>query len=93
MTGSDKLIEELKSIIPCSCIEAYTSRKLSAPDCCWCNYGEDILEFILTERHCIIKPLVNLKWEEGKLMDTIDAVDRAIEETILRAKGGKDEYT
>ena len=33
---------ELRRLIPCTCDEAYTSRGLTAPDCPWHNYGEDV---------------------------------------------------
>jgi len=28
----------------CSCDDAYVRRQMSAPDCAWCNYGDDLVE-------------------------------------------------
>jgi hypothetical protein len=37
-----KAYEEMIKIIPCTCNIAYTSRKLTAPDCPRCNYIYDL---------------------------------------------------
>lgn len=52
-----ELVEELNKIIPCSCIEAYTSRSMSAPDCANCNYVEELADFIIQDRKKIISPI------------------------------------
>lgn len=50
MESREELIRKLKEIMPSSCINAYKKRNLSAPDCAWCNYGEDIADFIIEDR-------------------------------------------
>lgn len=41
------LEREVKGIIgDCTCGEIYTSRKMIAPDCNWCNNGQDLIELI-----------------------------------------------
>jgi hypothetical protein len=52
---NEELIKELNKIIPCSCIDAYKFRKLSAPDCANCIYAKDILDFIVAREKKIIE--------------------------------------
>ena len=42
----EKVGEEIDKIMPCSCHEAYKSRRLSAPDCPNCNFKDDLTETI-----------------------------------------------
>ena len=41
---------EIERIMPCNCIPAYKDRGLSAPDCPYCNYGEDIEQYVVKAR-------------------------------------------
>lgn len=68
-------MEKIKDILPCTCGEIYTSRRLSAPDCPQCNYADDVYELLkpllsspsplkeeLTEREI---EMAKEKWIEG----------------------------
>lgn len=46
---------------------------------------EYITNLIIADRKKIVEPLVNLAWHEGKLMDTIDNIDKGVLETIKNA--------
>ena len=43
--------EVIDRYMPCSCIDAYKKRNMSAPDCANCNHKEDLSEAI----HSLIK--------------------------------------
>lgn len=76
----ESIIKYLKKIMPCSCIDAYKLRNLSSPDCSWCGYGEDIVEFILADRLRIVQPLVEpITCYEGQEMEI---VMKAIKRTL-----------
>lgn len=38
-----ELLDVIKGVMPCTCGKEYTSRRLTAPDCAYCNYAEDIV--------------------------------------------------
>lgn len=45
MTAKECFEISAKSILgECTCGEMYLSRKLTAPDCVWCNYGDMVIE-------------------------------------------------
>ena len=73
----DKLIEELSKIMPCSCIDAYKLRKISAPDCCNCNYIEDIVYWVIQDRKRIVEPLVKLDGA-GDDLDKLKAINETM---------------
>jgi len=39
----------------CTCGEIYTLRKLTAPDCVWCNYSESVIELVKASKMGAIK--------------------------------------
>ena len=81
----DILIEKIKKIMPCSCIDAYKMRGLSAPDCAYCNYVDDIADMIMKEREIIISSLREIKkrrsanTEEWNCSVTGSAINKAID--------------
>lgn len=45
MTAKEEFEISAKSILgECTCGEMYLSRRLTAPDCVWCNYSDMVLE-------------------------------------------------
>jgi hypothetical protein len=39
-----------KVVPPCSCAPAYKDRNMTAPDCAWCDHGEDVAILLDAER-------------------------------------------
>lgn len=72
MTKND-LTKELKRVMPCVCLAPYKDRGMADPECSWCGYGEDIVDFILDDRNKIVAPLV-MKIKE--LQDSIESMRR-----------------
>lgn len=83
----ESVIKELDKIMPCSCIDAYKLRNLSAPDCCNCNYVEDIADFVLNDRKRICAPIYAYKLSviETDQSWGLRKSDRAINETLILA--------
>lgn len=44
-----------------------------------------LADFIIEDRKRIVEPLIKLIWDEGKLMDTINNIDNAIDQTFINA--------
>lgn len=64
MNERDRLLGELSDILPCTCIEAYKSRGLSAPDCAGCNHIEDVVDWIIEDRKRIVQPIIDFSNQE-----------------------------
>lgn len=77
----ERLIKELKRIMPCCCLEDYKKRNMCDPNCSWCGYGEDIASFIIKNRERIVQPLVKL----GNLYPS--EIKEAIDQTLKLALG------
>lgn len=41
--------------------------------------------FIIEDRKRVVEPLIRLRWDEGKLLDTISNIDKGIDETLKNA--------
>lgn len=82
MTEREKLIKDLKRIMPCSCLDAYKLRKMTDPWCSWCEYGGHILDFVLADRKRIVEPLIRVM---GDLSQRY--LKEGIEKTLKNAGG------
>lgn len=68
-------LDKIKSVMPCTCGEEYTSRSLSAPDCAFCNYGEDILALSLPDKAAEKQTEENfLKFHSGYYGEVVDNI-------------------
>lgn len=65
--------ETTKSILgDCSCGEIYKSRKLTAPDCVWCNYSDGVIEALTNAYNLAINDAaeaVRTKWVYGAIRE------------------------
>lgn len=61
MTSKEELTKQLKRIMPCTCLDSYKKIPRADPNCSWCGYGEDILEFVIKDRKLVCEPLVKYK--------------------------------
>ena len=54
LSERERIITELKNVIGCTCDPAYKIRGLSAPDCAYCNYVDEVADWHLAEVKRII---------------------------------------
>lgn len=95
MSNRDELIRELKKHLPCTCIDAYKLRVLSAPDCAHCNYVEDVADFIIERERKIVSPLVkirgtfsNMGWVKLNQVNLRQAIDETLKLSgVFNGKG------
>lgn len=74
MIDQNELLIKIKERIPCTCDSAYTSRKLTAPDCPQCNWAEEMIDVVLTHLTSH-QPQCQMRWRSGKDLPPIDDSD------------------
>lgn len=102
LSGREIIIKKLSKVMLCSCIDAYKLRKLSAPDCAYCNYVDEVADWHMKEVARIIEPLEQIEEEISKLSPDKSDVEivilmlmfcnnyiKASRETLKRARGGE----
>lgn len=90
LSGREIIIKKLSKVMLCSCIDAYKLRKLSAPDCAYCNYVDEVADWHMAEVARIIEPLKKeYTDEERDTYGSYNLLYEDVQETLKRANGGE----
>lgn len=92
MDKKQELINELKRIMPCTCLDVYKKIPRADPNCSWHGYGDDIVDFILEYRKKVVAPLVKLERTKYGYIPlhttTLDAINQTLQNAGISEKDG-----
>lgn len=100
LSERERIITELKNVIGCTCDPAYKIRGLSAPDCAYCNYVDEVADWHLAEVKLLVEALESLIDDEECSFDhhgycqthfsgSSPCVMDMARKTLKRANGGE----